>query len=83
MWFTGSEAGHGQRGYITDLSGAKPRALTPEGQVGSLSPDGAYFLSTMPAGKGLLYPIAGGKPQEVPIAAGEQIAPMLGHGDTE
>jgi serine/threonine protein kinase/Tol biopolymer transport system component len=74
VWFTGREAGRGRRSYITDLSGAKPRALTPEGQGGSLSPDGAYFLITPPAGKSLLYPIAGGKPQEVPIAAGEQVA---------
>jgi hypothetical protein len=74
LWFTDSEAGYGQRGYITDLNGAKPRALTPEGQVGSLSPDGAYFLSTTPAGKGLLYPTAGGEPHGVPIAAGEQVA---------
>jgi Tol biopolymer transport system component len=74
VWFTGSEAGRGPRSYITDLSGAKPRALTPEGQRGTLSPDGVYFLITMPSGKGLLYPIAGGKPVEVPIAAGEQVA---------
>ena len=74
LWFNGSEAGLGRRSYITDLSGVKPRAQTPEGQRGMLSPNGAYFLITTPAGKGLLYPIAGGKPQEVPIAAGEQVA---------
>jgi Tol biopolymer transport system component len=74
LWFTGAEAGHGQRGYIADLSGAKPQALTAEGQRGTLSPDGDYFLSLRPGGQGLLYPIAGGEPQEAPIAAGERIA---------
>ena len=74
VWFDASKAGQGVRGYITDLNGAKPRAVTPEGQLVRLSPDGAYFLSTPPTGKGYLYPVAGGDPEEIPIDAGERIA---------
>lgn len=74
LWFTGSEAGHGRRGYITDLSGAKPQALTPEGQGGTLSPDGNYVLSTTSGGKARLYPTAGGEPRDVAIGADERAA---------
>ena len=74
LWFTGSEAGHGRRCYITDLSGSRPRALTPEGHGGSLSPDGNYVLSTTSGGKARLYPIAGGEPQDVATVADERLA---------
>jgi Tol biopolymer transport system component len=75
LWFGGSEPEHGLRIYLTDVSGAKPRALTPEGQTrGSLSPDGNYFLITPPAGKARLYPTAGGEPQDVAIGVAERIA---------
>ena len=73
LWFVGSEKGRGVRGYVTDLSGAKPREATPEGRM-SLSPDGAYFLCTPPAGRPHLYPTAGGAAQEIPTAAGERVA---------
>jgi len=75
LWFGGSETGHGRRIYMTDISGAQPRALTPEGQTrGSLSPDGNYFLSAQATGKAHLYPTAGGEAQEVAVAAGERVA---------
>lgn len=65
LWFAGHEPGHGMRIYLTDLSGAKPRAVTPEGLSRStLTPDGKYFLEIQPD-KARLYPITGGAPQEI------------------
>ena len=75
LWFVASEAGHGQRAYITDLSGAKPRPVTPEAHATFwLSPDGAYFFSTTAGGEARLYPIAGGQPLELRLQAGERFA---------
>jgi dipeptidyl aminopeptidase/acylaminoacyl peptidase len=31
LWFNGNEPSHGRRYYMTDLNGAKPRPLSPEG----------------------------------------------------
>jgi Tol biopolymer transport system component len=75
LWFGGREPGHGPKIYLTDVNGAKPRALTPEGQTRiSLSPDGSYVLSTQVTGKARLYPTDGGEPKEVAIEAGERVA---------
>ena len=62
IWFGGSEPGHGRRVYVTDRSGAKPRAVTPEPVAEtSPSPDGKYFLAKMPDGF-RLFPVDGGEP---------------------
>src|SRR6266852_3580721 len=63
----GNEPGHTVRSYIVDLSGGKPRAITPEGVVGRLvSPDGRY-VAGLGAGTGLvIYPVSGGEPRSVP-----------------
>jgi eukaryotic-like serine/threonine-protein kinase len=72
--FTGNEPGHGERVYLTDLSGAKPRALTPEGVSGRGSLDGRYFLAVRPEGF-RLYPTDGGAPQAVAgMSSGERAA---------
>ncbi len=74
LWFVGRQTGHGNRGYITDLNGGDPRAITPEATGLVLSPDGTYFVSAPPSGKGHLYPIAGGAPIDLPLVPGERIA---------
>ena len=75
LWFVASEAGHGQRAYITDLSGAKPRPVTPEAHAAVwLSPDGAYFFTTTAAGEAHLYPTAGGEPLRLRLQAGERLS---------
>jgi len=63
----GNESRHSVRSYIVDLSGGKPRAITPEGVVGRLvSPDGLY-VAGLGAGTGLvIYPVSGGEPRSVP-----------------
>jgi Tol biopolymer transport system component len=75
LWFVANEAGHGQRAYITDLSGAKPRPVTPEAHnTVLLSPDGAYFFTTTAAGEAHLYPTAGGEPLRLRLQAGERLS---------
>jgi hypothetical protein len=67
VWFRGSEPGKGQRYYLTDLNGAAPRAITPEGvsvRVNGFGPvlNGEYFAATS-GGRVMLYPVRGGEPQ--------------------
>jgi len=70
--FLAREAGHGNRIYIQDLSGGKPRAITPEGLMVpavasiSVSPDGRLIAGLDPEGRITLYPIDGGEPRPVP-----------------
>jgi Tol biopolymer transport system component len=63
----GTEAGHAARCYVQDISGGKPRPVTPEGTSGGfVSPDGASILVRSGAGAFLVYPSAGGEPRTVP-----------------
>lgn len=66
--FAANEPGHGQRLYLRDFDGGKPRALTPEGYGGyyPVSPDGNRVVARGPGGKIYLYPISGGAPTPVP-----------------
>jgi Tol biopolymer transport system component/predicted Ser/Thr protein kinase len=64
-----NESGHGFRIYLHDLSGAKPRPITPEGVsfiFTSVSPDGKSFLATGPDRRIAIYPIQPGEPRAVP-----------------
>jgi dipeptidyl aminopeptidase/acylaminoacyl peptidase len=66
---TASEAGHGSRLYLWDLSGGKPRAISPESYRSfprGVSPDGKLVAVRGPDQRLYLYPIAGGEP--TPIA---------------
>jgi Tol biopolymer transport system component len=76
LWFNGNEPSHGTRYYMTDLEGAKPRPLTPEGaRVSSLGLviNGKYLAGTA-GGKLCLYPVEGGEPEILPgIREGERI----------
>jgi hypothetical protein len=77
VWLNGNEPSRGRRYYMTDLEGAKPRPLTPEGVQSSrpgLVLNGRY-LAGLVSGKLWLYPVEGGGPQSLPgIREGEQIA---------
>jgi eukaryotic-like serine/threonine-protein kinase len=77
LWFNGNEQSHGRRYYMTDLNGAKPRPLSPEG-IQSYAPglvlNGKYLAGT-PGDQLYLYPVEGGKPEIPPgVTAGERLA---------
>jgi len=73
VWFSGYEAGKPARVWLTDLKGTKPRAATPEGVAGRVTPDGRYVISQQ--GKVVqLWPLAGGAPTAVKgVLAGERV----------
>lgn len=65
--FLGQEAGRGMRCYVQEVEGGAPRAVTPEGVVGTvISPDGKYVIAAAPGQKRALYPIEGGGPIPIP-----------------
>ncbi len=65
--FLGQEAGRALRCYVQDIEGGPPRAVTPEGVVGTVvSPDGKYVIAAAPGQKRALYPIEGGSPVPLP-----------------
>jgi Tol biopolymer transport system component/predicted Ser/Thr protein kinase len=66
---TASEAGRGSRLYLRDLSGGKPRAISPEGYrsfLRMISPDGKLVAVRGPDQRLYLYPLAGGEPSAIP-----------------
>jgi Tol biopolymer transport system component len=70
LLIVGTEPGKGLRAYLTDVSGATPRAITPEGityapDALALSPDGTRVALHSPDGRVMLYPLAGGEPVAV------------------
>ncbi|MGE5244265.1 MAG: protein kinase domain-containing protein [Betaproteobacteria bacterium] len=60
--FLGFEAGHKARLYRQDLAGGAAKAITPEGLVGPLSPDGMMVATQ----DGRLYTLAGGSERPIP-----------------
>ncbi len=65
----GHEEGKGVRCYVQDVSGGKPRPVTPEGtSQGFVSPDGRQILVTASGGSLVLYPVDGGEARPVPGA---------------
>ncbi len=61
--FSGNEPQHGVRLYTQDVSGGKPKAISPEGVDAvafAISPDGQSVLGIGPDQKGYLFPAAGG-----------------------
>ena len=67
--FIGSEPGHGGRLFVQDVTGGKPRAISPEGILASsfsISPDGKWAAAEGPDHKGYLYPVEGGDAKEFP-----------------
>jgi hypothetical protein len=75
--FSGSEPSHGQRLWLTDLTGSKPRPVTPEGvlAVGMLvTPEGTHVVARFQDGS-WLYPLAAGEPRRLTfVQADEAIA---------
>ncbi len=66
--FSSSEPGHELRTYVLSLQGGSPRALTPEGTLGTLvSPDGKLLLARDAKGQRWFYPVAGGEPQRLDL----------------
>jgi eukaryotic-like serine/threonine-protein kinase len=66
--FSGNEPGKGVRLYIQDISGGKPKPISPEGvdaQSFPVSPDGQMIVGIGPDEKGYLFPAAGGDPKIV------------------
>ena len=66
--FSGNESGRGVRLYTQDLSGGKPKPISPEGvdaQSFAVSPDGQQVVGIGPDQKGYLFPAAGGDPRPV------------------
>jgi Tol biopolymer transport system component len=68
--FAGSEPGHGTRGFVVDLDGGKPRAITPEGVTilgqDPFSPDGKTIFATGPDRRIAIYPLEPGEPRPIP-----------------
>ena len=69
-----NEPGQTDRCYVLDLSGAKPKAVTPEGvRCGPSSPDNQFLIGMGPNLIVGVYPMAGGPPRPIPaLEAGFQ-----------
>jgi hypothetical protein len=62
-----NEPGHAPRCYVLDLSGAKPKTVTPEGILcGPSSPDSSFVAAVGPNSTVALYPLSGGPPRPIP-----------------
>jgi hypothetical protein len=67
--FSAFEPKHGVRLYVQDLSGGKPRAISPEGVLESdfaISPDLKSVAGVGPDRLGYVYPVDGGDPRLIP-----------------
>ena len=82
--FVASEPGHGDRCYVQDFAGGKPRPITPEGITaggwtspegiapGFITPDGNYVVAGRNPRELMLYPVEGGEPKPIPgLEAGD------------
>jgi Tol biopolymer transport system component len=60
----GAEEGKGDRVYLLDVEGGKPRPVTPENYraVGPITTDGRRFVTRTPEGATVIYPVEGGEP---------------------
>jgi hypothetical protein len=66
--FGGNEPGQGVRLYTQDISGGKPKAISPEGvdaATFAISPDGVQVVGIGPDQKGYFYSSVGGDPRIV------------------
>src|ERR1043166_349336 len=74
----GNAAGaNGQRLWVQEAEGGKPRSITPEGVDtrlnGAIAPDGKRVAAVDPNGKIAIYPLEGGEATSVPgTAVGER-----------
>ncbi len=83
--FRGSEAGHGERLWLTDLAGSKLRPVTPEGPRGSvqsLTRDGRYCVVELDGAR-WLYPLPGGEPRRMTgVLSAETVAAVTADGQS-
>jgi Tol biopolymer transport system component/predicted Ser/Thr protein kinase len=74
---SGSEPGRGNRLFVQDLTGGKPRAITAEG-VNALShgvsPDGRTVVAVGPDRRTALYPIEPGEPRPAPGVTSDDLS---------
>jgi Tol biopolymer transport system component len=72
----GNEPGHPGRTYLVDISGGKPRAVTPEAVFATLpSPDGKFLAGVTADYKLALFPVEGGPARPIPkVASGYSLA---------
>jgi Tol biopolymer transport system component len=82
IYFVGNEPSKSARTYLTDLDGAKPRPVTPEGvRAGGLIA-GKYLVGRA-SGKLWMYPVGGGEPSALEnISEGEMISGATEDGET-
>jgi len=76
---------NGQRLWVQDVNGGKPRPISPEGvdsQVNrAIAPDGKRVAAVDPEGQIVIYPVDGGEPTAVPgTNAGERALTWLPDG---
>jgi hypothetical protein len=78
--FVGSEEGRLPRLYVQDVDGDEPRAISPEGVVGTglPSPDGRFVPGSADGWK--LFPVDGGDPRPMPALTSDDI-PLQWSGD--
>src|SRR6266536_962062 len=76
LLFSATEPGHGMRLYFRDVTGGKPRPLTPEGYYfyrGTVTTDSKFAVVRGPDRRMYLYPLEGGEPTELPgLASGDR-----------
>ena len=65
----GNEEGKAARCYEQDVAGGPPRAVTPGGEVGLVSPDGRRVLVWNVGSTPVLYEVDGGGPEAIPSAS--------------
>jgi dipeptidyl aminopeptidase/acylaminoacyl peptidase len=73
---TANEPGRGNRLYLLDVEGGKPRALSPVGYVAlprTISPDGKRIAARGPDNQIYLYPIDGGEPELIKALTADDI----------
>jgi Tol biopolymer transport system component len=72
-----NEPGHGVRLYMQELSGGKPRPITPEGvssmPMNAISPDGKLVAAIGPDQRGTLYPTENGAARAIPGQLAEDL----------
>jgi hypothetical protein len=74
IWFLAAKQGEGRRAWVKDLSGGKPRAITPAGiALPVLAGDGRFFCAQAADGDWYLYPTETTGPHKVVgLLAGER-----------
>ena len=65
----GNEEGKAPRCYVQEVVGGPPRAVTPVGEIGLVSPDGRRIVVWAGIDRPVIYTLDGGDPEAVPSAS--------------